>query len=68
MMRDRKVITERIAAIVKWLLSRNWYQHHIASLFGLNQGRISEIKQGKRFGYVKPVSDDEGNDFLDNRG
>lgn len=29
-------------------LSRGEYQHDIAAHFGLNQGRISEVKTGKR--------------------
>ena len=33
-----------------WIcLLEGQYQHDIAAKFGFNQGRISEVKQGKRF-------------------
>ena len=31
------------------LLARGYYQHEIASIFGYNQGRISDIKTGKEW-------------------
>lgn len=37
------------AAIVKRALSLRYYQHVIAAYFGVNQGRVSEIKSGKHF-------------------
>lgn len=63
-MRERRTITEQNAAIIKALLTRRWYQHYIAGLFGLNQGRVSEIKQGKRFGNVEAAPDDKVDEFL----
>lgn len=37
-------------AVRIWLLLwQGWKQHDIAALYGVNQGRISEIHTGKRF-------------------
>ena len=48
-------VTEQMAAWIKWLLNHGWFQHHIAGMFGINQGRVSEIKTGKRFAHVAPM-------------
>jgi hypothetical protein len=47
-------VTSETAAIIKRLLGEGPYQHQIASLLGLNQGRISEVKNGKRHPNVPP--------------
>ncbi len=31
------------------LLEQGFYQHEIASMFGYNQGRISDVKTGKKW-------------------
>ncbi len=49
-------ITVGKAAIIKYLLNHNCSQHHIAGWVKVNQGRISEIKTGKRFADVMPGS------------
>ena len=43
------------AAIVKLALSMGYYQHRVAAFFGVNQGRISEIKSGKVHAGVVPA-------------
>jgi hypothetical protein len=48
-------VTPEVAAIVKRLLGEGLYQHQIASLLNMNQGRISEIKTGKRHPKVPPA-------------
>ena len=56
--RKSKPITPVKAAIVKFLILKlGLYQHQVAALLGVNQGRISEIMTGKRFSKIKPVDD-----------
>lgn len=50
-------ITAEIAAWIKLMLGRGLFQHQIAAFFGVNQGRVSEIKSGKKFGHVPPARD-----------
>lgn len=51
----RTKLTAELAAYIKWLLqTKTMFQHEIAALVGINQGRISEIKNGKRFPNVPP--------------
>ncbi|WP_394730127.1 hypothetical protein [Altererythrobacter sp. GH1-8] len=38
------------------LLREGHYQHDIAAMFGLNQGRVSEINTGKRGGHITGLS------------
>lgn len=38
---------------IKIRLANGEYQHRIAADFDLNQGRISEIKRGKRFAHIE---------------
>ena len=40
-------VTPEVAAKIKRLLAEGLYQHQIASLLGLNQGRVSEVNTGK---------------------
>jgi predicted XRE-type DNA-binding protein len=48
---DPKKLSKRLslqqAKDVWQLRSSGWLQHHIAAHFGVNQGRISEILNGK---------------------
>lgn len=48
-------ITAQTASIVKRALREGYLQHVIAAYFADNQGRVSEIKQGKRHVEVQPV-------------
>lgn len=43
------------AAVIKLRLSHDEKQHDIAADYGVNQGRISEIKTGKKFADVLPA-------------
>ncbi len=47
--RKSRKLTEEDAVQIWILLLQGLLQHEIAALFGCNQGRISEIKNGKRF-------------------
>ncbi len=49
-------VTAEMAARIKRLLAENMMQHDIAARFGINPGRISEIKNGKKFGDVAPLA------------
>lgn len=40
-------LTRNDERVILKLLDEGIYQHHIAAMFGVNQGRISEVKQGK---------------------
>ncbi|MDX0702704.1 hypothetical protein GOD03_20960 [Sinorhizobium medicae] len=45
-----------MAAKIKRYLLNNMAQHEIAAMFKINQGRVSEIKTGKKFGDVAPAA------------
>lgn len=47
-------VTPEMASYIKFLLSKGLYQHQIASIVGVNQGRISEVKAGKRHPEARP--------------
>jgi len=42
-------VTPEMAAKIKTFLDQGQTQHSIAAHFGINQGRVNEIKQGKRY-------------------
>ena len=49
-------ISPEMAAHIKFLVrSRGLYQHQVAALLGLNQGRVSEIMRGYKFPNVPPA-------------
>ena len=49
-------ISPEMAAHIKFLVkSRGLYQHQVAALVGVNQGRISEIMRGYKFPNVSPA-------------
>jgi hypothetical protein len=48
-------LTSADAAIVKAMLARNDRQHDIAAWFGVNGGRIADIKTGKTFPRLNPL-------------
>lgn len=52
-------LTESDAAMVKGMILRGDRQHDIASWFGVNGGRISEIASGHRFRYVAAAAFDK---------
>lgn len=48
-------VSAEMAALIKHLVERvGLYQHQVAPLLGLNQGRVSEVMTGKRHPGVKP--------------
>ncbi|WP_162558906.1 XRE family transcriptional regulator [Sphingorhabdus sp. EL138] len=54
--KSSKPVTSEMAAHVRYLIkTKGLYQHQVAALFGVNQGRVSEIMQGKRFPDVPPA-------------
>ena len=49
-------LTRELAAHIKFLLKRgDLLQQQIAALLGINQGRISDVKHGKKHPDVPPV-------------
>jgi len=48
-------LTRADAAVIKGMLERGDPQHDIAAWFGVNQGRISDVNNGKIFAGVKPA-------------
>lgn len=56
MTRKRNKLTPEIAAEIKKLASgTDLYQHEIAALVKVNQGRVSEVLSGKRFQEIPPA-------------
>lgn len=53
----RTKMTPAVAAMIKRLALQNpsLFQHQIAALLGVNQGRVSEVLRGKRFRHVPPA-------------
>jgi transcriptional regulator with XRE-family HTH domain len=48
-------LTAEIAARIKRIyLDTGWAQHQIAAEVGVNQGRVCEVLNGKRFSNVPP--------------
>jgi DNA-binding transcriptional regulator YiaG len=56
---DRKPsppVTPEMAAEIRFLRQhKKLFNHQIAALFGINQGRVSEVLTGKRFPNVPPA-------------
>ena len=50
-------VTPAMTAVIKRLLQTKMMQHDIAARFGINPGRVSEIKNGKRHADVQPASE-----------
>jgi hypothetical protein len=42
--------------VIRGMLRRGDHQHDIAARFGVNQGRISEINKGHRWGEVPGIT------------
>ena len=49
-------LTPNDVSIIKARILKGDFQHRIAADYDLNQGRISEIAQGKRFAHVRPAA------------
>lgn len=52
-------ISESDAALIRGMIQRGDRHHDIAAFFGVNQGRIAEIKDGSRWPGVSPADPDE---------
>lgn len=49
-------VTAEMAAEIRYLkMEKGLYNHQIAALFGINQGRVSEVLTGKKFPEVAPA-------------
>jgi transcriptional regulator with XRE-family HTH domain len=49
-------VTSEMAAEIRYLRKqKGLFSHQIAALFGINQGRVSEVLTGKRFPDVPPA-------------
>jgi predicted XRE-type DNA-binding protein len=54
--RRSPTLTAELAALIKRLaLDGSLMQHEIAARLNINQGRVSEVLTGKRFGNVTPA-------------
>ncbi|MCP9231044.1 hypothetical protein NMG46_12410 [Mesorhizobium sp. LMG 17147] len=54
-----QALTESDAALIRGMILRGDRHHDIAAFFGVNQGRVAEIKEGSRFAGVAPADPDE---------
>lgn len=52
-------ISKSDAALIRGMILRGDRHHDIAAFFGVNQGRIAEIKDGTRHPGVAPADPDE---------
>jgi hypothetical protein len=48
-----------MAAKIKAMVAMGMLQHNVAAAFGINQGRVSDIKTGKTFSDVSPAPVEE---------
>ena len=49
-------VSPEMAAHIKFLVKeQKLFQHQVAALCGINQGRVSEVMRGYVFGDVKPA-------------
>lgn len=56
-MERRRRMTRELAALIKKLAATtDLFQHEIAATLGINQGRVSEVLNGKRFTDVQPAA------------
>lgn len=56
-MKGKPLTPERAAIIKRLLITTSLYQHEIAAVVGCNQGRVSKIKNRKRFIEVPPADE-----------
>lgn len=53
--RNSPPITPQMAAKIKYLVGQiGLFQHQVAAMLGINQGRVSEVMNGKRHPDVGP--------------
>ena len=52
-------VTAKMAGQIRYLKeTKGLYNHQIASIFGINQGRVSEVLTGKKFPNVPSAQGD----------
>ena len=52
-------VTAEMAGQIRYLKRvKGLFNHQIASIFGINQGRVSEVLTGKKFPNVPPAQGD----------
>ena len=54
-MRHKRMTAQIAAQIKKLATTTTLFQHQIAAHLGINQGRVSEVLNGKRFAHVPPA-------------
>jgi hypothetical protein len=52
-------LTAQDAALIRGMIARGDRHHDIAAFFGVNQGRIAEVREGTRFPGVPSAEADE---------
>jgi hypothetical protein len=52
-------LTAQDAALIRGMIDRGDRHHDIAAFFGVNQGRIAEVKDGKRFADISSIDREE---------
>lgn len=49
-------VTAKMAAEIRYLkFEKKLYNHQIAAIFGINQGRVSEVLTGKKYPNITPA-------------
>jgi hypothetical protein len=48
-------VTREMAARMKTMVASGMLQHDVAAAFGINQGRVSDVVNGKKFPDVPPA-------------
>ena len=56
---SRLSLTEQDAALIRGMIARGDRHHDIAAFFGVNQGRIAEVREGSRFPDISPADADD---------
>jgi hypothetical protein len=52
-------LTKQDAALIRGMIARGDRHHDIAAFFGVNQGRIAEVREGSRFPGICPADADD---------
>ena len=52
-------LTKQDAALIRGMIARGDRHHDIAAFFGVNQGRIAEVREGSRFPGIPPTDADD---------
>lgn len=52
-------LTKQDAALIRGMIARGDRHHDIAAFFGVNQGRIAEVREGSRFPGIPAADADD---------